>query len=100
MCYHDRMPAKSTSLKLPRQLKARIARLAKQTGRTPHGFMVDALERQTEREERMQQFIQEALDADREIEAGAEVYAANDVHAWLERLARGEKPRRPKPWRG
>ena len=62
--------------------------------------MVEALERQTAREERMQQFVQEAIDADRAIDAGADVYAAGDVHAWLERLARGEKPRRPKPWRG
>ena len=26
-------------------------------------------------------------------------YRAEDVHAWLERLAGGEKPARPKPWR-
>jgi hypothetical protein len=26
------------------------------------------------------------------------VYRAEDVHAWLERLASGEKPARPKPW--
>ena len=93
------MPAKSTSLKLPRALKTRIARLAKKTGRTPHGFMVEALERQTAREERMEAFVQEALDADRQIEAGADVYAASDVHAWMLRLARCEKPARPKPWR-
>ena len=94
------MPTKSTSLKLPRELKARIARIAKKTGRTSHGFMIEALERQTAREERMEQFVREALEADRDIDAGAEVYAAGDVHAWLGRLARGEKAPRPKPWRG
>jgi hypothetical protein len=26
------------------------------------------------------------------------VYRAEDVHAWLERLAKGEKTSRPKPW--
>jgi predicted transcriptional regulator len=95
------MPAKSsTTLKLPRALKTRIARVAKKTGRTPHGFMVEALERQTAREERMEALVDEALASDREIEEGGEVYAADDVHAWLERLVRGEKPAMPKPWRG
>jgi len=27
-----------------------------------------------------------------------EVYRADDVHGWLERLARGESAARPKPW--
>jgi predicted transcriptional regulator len=89
----------TATLKLPARLKARIARIAKKTGRTPHAFMIEALERQTLREERMAQFIAEALASDRAIEAGEEVYAAQDVHAWLGRLAGGGKVGRPKPWR-
>ncbi len=90
----------STTLKLSRTLKTRIAKVAKKTGQTPHAFMVEALERQTRREERMEEFVTEALEADREIEEGGEVYAAADVHGWLARLAAGEKVTRPKPWRG
>jgi len=90
----------STTLKLPRTLKARIARMAKKSGRTSHAFMVDALERETKREERMEEFISEALTADRAIDAGGEVYAAADVHAWLGRIARGQTPAKPKPWHG
>lgn len=89
----------STTLKLPEELKARISRLAKKSGRTPHAFMVEALERQTAREERLEAFVKEALAADRAIEAGDEVYAAADVHAWLERLSRGERAKRPTPCR-
>jgi predicted transcriptional regulator len=90
----------TSTLKLPRELKARIARVAKKIGRTPHAFMIEALERQTIREERTEEFVKEALAADRAIEAGDEVYAAADVHAWLARLASGAKIPRPKPWRG
>ncbi len=90
----------STTLKLSSALKTRIAKIAKKTGQTPHAFMVDALERQTRREERMEEFVNEALEADREIEEGDEVYAAADVHGWLARLAGGEQASRPKPWRG
>jgi predicted transcriptional regulator len=91
--------ADTTTLKLPERLKARIARLARQTGRAPHAIMLEALEREIAREERMREFVREALAADAEIEAGAEVYRAEDVHAWLERLTKGGKPRRPAPWR-
>lgn len=90
----------NTTLKVPGELRARIARLAKKVGRTPHAFMLEALERQIKREERMEEFVEEALAADRDIEAGGEVYASEDVHAWLTTLARGERTRRPKPWRG
>lgn len=91
--------ADTTTLKLPRRLKTRIARIARQTGRAPHAVMIEALEREIAREERMREFVREALAADAEIEAGADVYRAEDVHDWLERLARGGKPRRPAPWR-
>jgi hypothetical protein len=37
----------TTTLKLPDDLKARIAVVAEQTGKTPHAFMVEALQRQT-----------------------------------------------------
>ena len=48
---------------------------------------------------RMQEFIEEALQADAEMEATGEGYAAEDVHAWLEKLVQGERPPRPRPWR-
>jgi predicted transcriptional regulator len=86
--------AETTTLKLPRRLKARIARLARQTGRAPHALMVEALEREVSREERMREFLREAMEADAAIDAGAAVYRAEDVHAWLERLAGGGEPRR------
>ncbi len=89
----------STTLKLSRELKSRITRLAKASGRSPHAFMIEALERQTAREERLHEFVEEAVAADRAIEEGGEVYAAEDVHAWLDRLAQGKRAARPKPWR-
>jgi len=94
------MKTSNTTLKVPRALKARIVRLAKKKGRTPHGFMLDALERQTTRDEKMEDFLREARAAGKEVEAGGDVFAADDVHDWLDRLARGVGGARPKPWRG
>lgn len=89
----------ATTLKLPEELKARISRLAKQSKKSAHSLMLEALEREISREERMHAFVREALAADAEIKAGADVYRAEDVHAWLDRLATKRKPALPKPWR-
>jgi len=92
--------ASTTTLKLPEPLKARIARLAKETQQCAHGLMVAAIEREVERAERLRAFVREAQLADRKIDEGAPVYSADDVHAWMERLARNPKAARPKAWRG
>lgn len=91
--------AATTTLKLPEKLKTRIARLAKAKQRSAHSVMVDALEREVAREERMRDFVRDALAADAAIEKGAAVYRAEDVHAWLGRLATNGKAARPRPWR-
>ena len=89
----------TTTLKLPEKLKARIVRLAKQSGQSPHGLMLQALEREISREERVRDFVRAALASKAEVDVGGAVYRAEDVHAWMERLARGEKVPRPAPWR-
>ncbi len=93
------MSTDTTSVKLPPRLKARIAALARKSGRSAHSFIVEAVERHAEREERLQDFVKEALAADADIERTGEVYRAEDVHAWIDRLAKGRKTSRPKPWR-
>ena len=91
--------AQTTTLKVPETLKERIARLAKETRQSSHSFMLRALEREVSREEKMREFVREALASKADVEAGGEVYRAEDVHAWMERLAKGEKAPRPAPWR-
>lgn len=94
----------TTSLKLPANLKRRVARIAQPTGRTPHAFMVEAIERQTTYEERLRDFVAEAVAADRAIDAGHSVYSASAVHGWLDDLANrragSRPPKRPRPCRG
>jgi predicted transcriptional regulator len=90
----------TTTIKLPGTLRTRIAKLARKKGRTPHGFMVEAIERETTRQERMESFVREAEAADGVIDTTGEVYAARDVHQWLGRLARDRTAPPPKRWRG
>jgi hypothetical protein len=45
----------------------------------------------------MKKFIAEALEADAQMSATGEAYAAKDVHDWLLRLATDRSAQRPKP---
>jgi len=91
--------AETTTIRLPPKLRARIHALAKQSGRSAHSVILEAVERHADYEEQMRSLVKEAIEADAEIERTGEVYRADDVLAWMERLARGAAADRPKPWR-
>ena len=89
----------TTTIRLPPELRARINALAKQTGRSAHSLIVEAVERHAAYEEQMRSLVEEALAAEADSERTGEVYRAEDVHAWRARLARDPSAQRPKPWR-
>lgn len=89
--------AATTTLKLPDNLKKRIAPLADFAGKTPHAWMVDALETQAALAERRKTFIADARAAEREVEKTGLVYRSEDVHRYLRARAAGKKTAHPKP---
>ena len=91
----------ATSLKLPPQLKTRVASAAKEAGKSPHAFMVEAIERQVDQAERRRRLIEEALAAEQETLETGLAYNADEVHAAMAARARGAKAPRLKarPWR-
>ena len=95
------MPLVATSLKLPKTLKSRIARLAKRAGESPHALMLRLLETQVQAAERFEQFVADARQADQRMQEGGQGYAAADVHSYLEAKIAGRKATKPKPaqWR-
>jgi len=93
----DAAMASTTTLKLPEELKARIAAAAAKAGKTPHAFMVEALELQVERAEMRRAFIADALSAAAEIDAGGPLYAMEDVQAYIRAKVAGKSPKRPRP---
>lgn len=90
--------AATTTIRLPPKLRARLGALAKQTGRSAHSLIVEAVERHAAYEEQIRSLVKDAVAADAEIDASGEVYRAEDVHAWMQRLAPDGKAQRPKPW--
>lgn len=85
----------ATTLKLPESLKARIAPLAQSVGKSPHAWMVEALEAQAALAELRRGFLDEAQASAEEIDAGGVLYAMEDVHAYIVARAAGKKPARP-----
>jgi predicted transcriptional regulator len=90
--------AATTTIRLPPKLRARLGALAKQTGRSAHSLIVEAVERHAAYEEQIRSLVKEALAADAEIDESGEVYRAEDVHDWMQRLALDGKAKRPNPW--
>ena len=94
----------ATSLKLPDDLKRRIAKLAASTGQTPHAFMVNALAREAERSELRQRFAAEAAEAaesEREALGSGKARSLDATFDYLAARVGGKNPRRPRAhsWR-
>ena len=91
----------ATSLKLPDDLKRRIAKLAAGAGHSPHAFMVDALTREAERSELRRQFAAEAAASEREALASGKAHSLEATFVYLAARIGGKNPRRPRArsWR-
>ena len=91
----------TTTLRLPDELRARIAKLAAKSGQTAHGVMLEAIAQKVEEEELRASFYGEADNRFSEMmEAGVGV-PWHDMRAYLKTRASGKKARAPKarPWR-
>ncbi len=91
----------TTTLKLPPELKARVARVAKGAGQTPHAFMVEAIAQQTDLAEERRRLIAEATAARQEFDRTGLGYAMEDVHAYYRARIQGKKTAKPRlrQWR-
>jgi len=90
-----------TTIKLPATLKKRIASLVKHTGQSVHAFMLEAIAEKAELAEKRRLFVEDALEAEKEMEASGLAYDAADVHHYLRERSQGKQPKRPQPrsWR-
>jgi predicted transcriptional regulator len=91
--------SETTTIRLAPKLRARLRAIAKESDRSVHSLIVEAVEKHAAYEEQMRSLVKEALAADEHVDRTGEVYRAEDVHAWAQRLASNEAAPRPKPWR-
>jgi predicted transcriptional regulator len=91
------MPTLSTtSLKLDPEIKDRVQRLAAARRRSPHWVMREAVEQYVEREEKREQFHQDALAAWASYQATGMHVTAAEADAWLAKLEAGKRAPAPK----
>jgi predicted transcriptional regulator len=91
----------ATTLKIAADLKRRVVAAAKAADKSPHAFMLEAIEHQTRLDEQRRAFVAEAMAARSEALTSGEGFAAADVHRYLAARVRGDRAARPKArtWR-
>ena len=88
--------AATTSLKLDIEIKERLQRLASARRRSPHWVMREAIEEYVEREEKREQFKQDALAAWDDYRTTGLHVTAHEADAWLAKLEAGKNAAPPK----
>ena len=86
----------TTTIRLPKALKERIARAAQRAGVTPHGFIVEAIAEKTEIEDRRAAFLRIAEARDAEIVRSGKSVPWREMRRYLARRAENGRPARPK----
>jgi len=86
----------TTSVKLDKETKERIQRLASARRRSAHWVIREAIEQYVEREEKREQFRQDALAAWNHYQATGLHVTAAEAAAWLAKLEAGKDAPPPK----
>jgi predicted transcriptional regulator len=86
----------TTTIRLPEELKARVAAAANRTGTTPHGFILEAIAEKTEAQERRSEFHDLSESRYGEIVASGKTIPWSEMRAYLASRIAGDKARPPK----
>ena len=91
----------ATTLKIAADLKRRVVAAAKAADKSPHAFMLEAIEHQTRLDEQRRAFVADAVAARSETLTSGDGYASADVHRYFAARVRGDRAKRPKvrKWR-
>lgn len=87
----------TTTIRLPQDLKERIARAAERAGTTAHSFILEAIAEKAEEEERRADFQDTAEQRYDKIVASGKTVPWNEMRRYLEQRLAGAKIVRPKP---
>ena len=85
----------TTTLRLPDDLKAQLARQAEAAGTSPHALMLEMLTEQAQRRDARAEFEAETQRRWKTMVRTGEYLSLDDVRSFAQALARGEAPARP-----
>ena len=87
----------TTTIRLPEDLKARVAAAAKRAGKTSHSFILEAVAEKAEQEERRNEFNELAERRFAQIVETGKTIPWSEMRKYLEDRLAGKKPHRPTP---
>ena len=87
----------TTTIRLPQDLKERIARAAERAGSSAHSFILEAIAEKADQEERQGGFQDTAEQRYAEILASGKTVPWSQMRRYLERRLTGNRIARPKP---
>ena len=85
----------TTTIRLPEDLKARVAAAAKRSGTTTHGFILEAIAEKAKQEELRADFDAVAEDRYAHIVASGKTIPWQEMRGYLEDRLAGKKVKRP-----
>lgn len=85
----------TTTIRLPEDLKARVAAAAERAGTTAHSFILEAIAEKADADERRSDFHRVAEERYARIAESGTTIPWQEMRAYLEARVSGKKPRRP-----
>ena len=85
----------TTTIRLPEDLKARIAAVAKRAGKTTHSLILEAIAEKAAETERRSDFHELAEKRYAAIAASGKAIPWSEMRTYLEERVAGRRPRRP-----
>lgn len=85
----------TTTIRLPEELKARIARAAERAGTTTHAFILEAIAEKADEAERRDDFCDAAEERYARIVSSGETIPWSEMRTWLEARVAGKVLPRP-----
>ena len=87
----------TTTIRLPEDLKDRVAAAAKRSGTTTHGFILEAIAEKTQQEDQRADFDAVAEDRYARIAASGKTIPWQEMRGYLEERLAGKAAKRPTP---
>lgn len=85
----------TTTIRIPDELKTRVAAAAKRAGTTAHSFILAAIAEKTDEDERRSDFHDTADRRYAEIVASGKTIPWSEMRAYLKKRLAGARPRQP-----
>ena len=86
----------TTTIRIDDDLKARVAAAAQRSGKTTHGFILDAIAQTVEQAELKDAFHRVADERWKKVLATGKTVPWDELRTYLAARARGESPRKPR----